>query len=283
MSWLVVTPARNEAHRLPALARSLAAQAPGLIGQWVVVDDGSSDGTRDCLPADLPFPALVVARTNDGGLARGSAFGAWRFGAEHGLTLLPTATRVLKVDADVLLDEDCFAHLDAEAAEAGIAGALLRGEGEVLRHDYTRGPVKSYSRQAYDVVRQLPTAVGFDVVDEVAVRRAGMIVQLVHSAGATVTRETGSSEGLLRGRYRGGVVARWAGYHPLYVTLRLLRYLWRRPYVVGAVATAWGGATAGPGPYPAELRRALHVEQSARLRQLVRHPRAGARLYGVRP
>ena len=283
MSWLVVTPARNEAHRLPVLARSLAAQAPGLIGQWVVVDDGSTDGTAHCLPADLPFTASVVARTNDGGLARGSAFGAWRFGAEHGLTLLPTATRVLKLDADVVLDDDCFARLAAEAPQAGIAGAVLRGEGEVLRRDYTRGPVKSYSRAAYDVVRVLPTAVGFDVVDEVAVRQAGLAVQLVDSARATVTRETGSSEGLLRGRYRGGVVARWTGYHPLYVALRLLRYLGRRPYVIGAFATAWGWATAGPGPYPADLRAALRREQSGRLRRLLRHPRAGARLYGVRP
>jgi hypothetical protein len=186
------------------------------------------------------------------------------------------------VDADVVLDDDCFARLSAEAPNAGIAGALLRGEGEVLRRDYTRGPVKSYSRSAYDVIRQLPTAVGFDVVDEVAVRRAGMEVQLVHSAGAAVSRETGSSEGLLRGRHRGGVVARWTGYHPLYVALRLLRYTGRRPYVIGTLATAWGWATAGPGPYPAELRKALRAEQSMRLRRLVRHPRAAASLYGVR-
>jgi hypothetical protein len=283
MSWLVVTPARNEAHRLPVLARSLAAQKQGLIGQWVVVDDGSTDGTAHCLPADLPFPAEVVTRTNDGGLSRGSAFGAWRFGAEHGLTVLPTATRVLKVDADVVLDDDCFARLATDGAAAGIAGAVLRGEGEVLRRDYTRGPVKSYSRPAYGVVRALPTAVGFDVVDEVAVRRAGMGVQLVPTAGATVTRETGSSEGLLRGRYRGGVVARWTGYHPLYVALRIVRYVWRRPYVIGACVTAWGWATAGRGPYPRELRAALRREQSARLRRLVRHPLASAQLYGVRP
>jgi dolichol-phosphate mannosyltransferase len=283
MTWLVVTPAHNEARRLPALARSLAAQRPGLIGCWVVVDDGSTDGTADFPRSDLPFPSEVVARGNDGGLARGSAFGAWRFGAEHGLTMLPGATRILKIDADVVLDDDCFARLDAEAAGAGIAGALLRGQGEVLRRDYTRGPVKSYSRRAYDVIRELPTAVGFDVIDEVAVRRAGMSVQLVHTAGASVTRETGSSEGLLRGRYRGGVVARWTGYHPLYVALRLLRYLGRRPYGLGTLSTAWGWATAGPGPYPPELRRALHDEQSLRLRRLARHPRAAARLYRVRP
>jgi hypothetical protein len=279
MTWLVVTPARNEARRLPALARSLAAQPPGLVGHWVVVDDGSTDGTASCLPDGLPFPVTVLQRLNDGGLARGSAFAAWRYGVEQGLELLPEADHVLKVDADVVLDDDCFAELARAAGAHGLVGALLRGSGEVLRRDYTRGPVKCYSRAAYDAVRPLPTAVGFDVVDEVAVRAAGLSVQLVESAGAVVSRETGSSEGLLRGRYRGGVVARWTGYHPIYFAVRLLRYLGRRPYVVGAFATAAGWALAGPGPYPQDLKRAMRGEQSHRLRSLLRNPVAGARLY----
>jgi hypothetical protein len=281
MSWLVVTPARNEAHRLPHLARSLAEQPAGIIGHWLVVDDGSTDGTAECLPADLPFPVTVIPRVNDGGLARGSAFGAWRFGVDRGLALLPDATRVLKVDADVVLDRTCFAELDT-AGECGLVGAVIVGANEVLRRDYTRGPVKSYSRAAYDVVRELPTAVGFDVIDEVAVRNADMSVRLVPTAHATVTRETGSSEGLLRGRHRGGIVARWTGYHPVYVLLRLLRYVGRRPYLLGSLATAWGWATAGAGPYPRELKRALRREQSGRLRQLVLHPRTALHLYGVR-
>src|SRR5690349_2085000 len=99
MSFLVVTPARNEAERLPALAASLASQEPGLIRLWVIVDDGSTDTTATCLPPDLPFPVHVITRKNDGGLAAGSAFAAWRHGAEHGLTLLPDAQRILKLDA----------------------------------------------------------------------------------------------------------------------------------------------------------------------------------------
>lgn len=277
MSVLVVTPARDEAARLPALAASLAAQEPGLVGLWVVVDDGSTDGTATCLPEDLPFPVVVVPRRNDGGLSAGSAFGAWRFGAEHGLGLLPAAERVLKLDADVVLDPGHLAALCAR--DAALVGGVLTGPGEVHRADYTRGPLKAYDRRAYDVVRTLPTAVGFDVMDEVAVRRAGLGVEVVDAATATVSRLTGSSEGLLAGRYRGGKVSRWTGYSLAYFLLRLVRHLWRRPYVVGSVAMLAGYLRAGPGPWPAELKADLRREQRGRLVSLLRSPRAGLASY----
>lgn len=279
MSWLVVTPARNEAERLPTLAASLARQQPGMIGYWIVVDDGSTDATASCLPEDLPFPSVVITRSNDGGLAKGSAFGAWLFGVEHGLRLLPEAERVMKLDADVVLADDHLGRLSERDQDAGLVSGVLTGAGEVHRSDYTRGPLKAYSRRGLEVVRQLPTAVGFDVMDEVALRRAGLRVLVVPEATAELSRLTGSSEGLLRGRWRGGRVARWTGYHPGYLALRLVRYLWRRPYVIGSLATAAGWLSAGPGPYPLELRRELRREQSARLRQLVRRPRTTLRSY----
>ena len=273
MSWLIVTPARNEAERLPTLASSLVAQTAPLIGHWVVVDDGSTDGTADCLPADLPFPVTVIRRDNHGGLAGGSAFGAFLHGADTGLELLPSATRVMKLDADVALDADHFAALARHPDTVGLLGGVLTGTDEVHRHDYTRGPAKAYNRAAFDVVRRLPRAVGFDVVDEVALREAGMSVQVVPGARASLTRTTGVSEGLLVGRRRGGKVARWTGYHPAYFALRLVRYLWRKPYLLGTVWCAHGWLTAGPSPYPAELRAALRRQQSARLRSLLHRPR----------
>lgn len=277
MSFLVVTPARDEASRLPALAVSLAAQEPGLVGLWVVVDDGSTDGTGQALPTGLPFPTDVVRRDNSGGLCGGSAFSAWWHGVEHGLTLLPDAERVLKVDADVVLDPGHLAAL-ARRREA-LVGGVLRGRDEAHRADYTRGPLKAYDRRALDVVAQLPRAVGFDVMDEVAVRRAGLDVGVAPEATASLSRVTGSSEGLLRGRLRGGLVSRWTGYSGPYFAARVLRHVVRRPYVLGAVAMLLGYLRAGRGPWPAELREALRKEQRSRLAALARAPRAGLAAY----
>jgi hypothetical protein len=135
-----------------------------------------------------------------------------------------------------------------------------------------RGALKAYDRSAFEVVRALPIALGLDLIDEVALRANGMRVQVVTTARATESRRTGSSEGMLEGRHRTGIVARWTGYHPAYFALRLLRHAFRRPYVVGAVAMARGYLTAGPSPYDEQLRRSHRQEQAARLRRLARHP-----------
>lgn len=272
MSYLVVTPARDEADRLPHLAGSLARQHPGLVGLWVVVDDGSTDGTAESInAASLPFPVLVVRRAEAGGLATGGAFVAFRFGADAGLAQLPDATRILKVDADVVLDDNYLELIAAVPGDVELTGGVI-ASGDQEQADHVRGALKAYSRSAYDIVAGLPAALGWDAMDEVAIRARGGRVVCVPEAKADLTRRTGASEGLLRGRMRGGVVSRWCGYHPLYFALRLLRYAARPPFVIGSLAMLWSYLRAGRGPYPDDLRRAMKREQRRKLGRLARRP-----------
>lgn len=270
MGWIVVTPAHNEAERLPGLAATLMAQTADLVSLWVVVDDGSTDGTGDCLPEPLPFPVHVLRRDNEGGLAHASEFAAFVFGADAGLELCPDATRVMKLDADVQLAPDYLAALADVTDEVGLVAGRIDEAEEPARADHTRGALKCYSREAYAIVRRLPRGLGWDVLDEVAVRSAGLRVEVWHRARSTVARHTGTSEGgLLSGRGRAGVVSRWTGYHPIYFALRLARYSLKRPVLVGSVAMAWAYASSGRGPFEAELRAAHRVEQKARLRRML--------------
>jgi hypothetical protein len=273
-SWLVITPARNEAAHLPELARTLAAQETRAIGLWVVVDDGSTDGTADAVDwAGLPFPVRVLTRDGStSGLTHGGAFAAFYAGADLGLELLPDAERVLKLDADARLATDYFTELTRVPLTVGLIGGVIDQPGEREQRHHVRGLLKAYNRAAFAVVRGLPAAVGHDVMDEVALRANGLEVRTVPSARASVARATTSSEGLLAGRIRNGKVTRWTGYHPLYVVLRLVRYSLRRPAVIGAGAMAWGYATAGPSPFPPSLLAAHRREQAVRLRALLRHP-----------
>ena len=277
MSWLIVTPARHELERLPELARSLEAQtARDLIGLWVVVDDSGKPGTDECLARlAIEIPYRCVTRPGGEGLAGGGAFRSFMYGVDVGLAEEPDAERVMKLDADIVLAPD---HLEvlATAPPAGLVGGVLVGADEQARCHHVRGALKVYSRPALELVRQIPPALGFDVLDEVAVRTAGMEVRVIPEATARVTRRTGTSEGVIAGKLRAGVVSRWTGYHPVYFALRLARMSLERPTVLGALAALWGWARAGRGPYPAHLRRALKREQSRRilgaLRGVVRRP-----------
>ena len=279
MSWLIVTPARNEADHLPALAASLAAQdALDVIGHWVIVDDASTDGTGTSVdPEAMPFPTTVVRREPGGqGLRRGGAFGAFFAGADAGLDLLPDATRVMKLDADVVLDPGYLRELVA-AERSGtdpiaLIGGVIAGRSEREQSHHVRGSLKAYDRAAFDLVSALPAAVGHDVLDEVILRERGMRIQVVPEARAEVQRRTGVSEGRLGGRMRNGEVSRITGYHPVYFALRLVRYAVRRPVVIGSLAMAVGWARAGASPFPAELVAAHRRQQSERLRRLTRQP-----------
>ncbi|MEY2419130.1 MAG: dolichol-phosphate mannosyltransferase [Actinomycetota bacterium] len=271
--WLLVTPARNERDRLPQLAASLASQSEQPLGLWVIVDDGSDDGTADCVDADtMPFPVAVLQRTNTGGLVGASERVAFADGVALGLARVPDAERVLKIDADLVLAPDHFAALAKEPASVGVIGGVIADLADRSQPHHVRGGLRAYNRAAWDVAQTVPVALGWDVLDEVAIRAAGLEIRVVPSAIATSARRTGTSEGVLRGRRRGGVVARWTGYHPIYFALRLVRYAVKRPFVAGSAVMLWAYVTAGKGPFAPELKRANRAEQTQRLRALARSP-----------
>src|SRR5688572_14367545 len=60
LRYACITPARDEAHNLPRLARSLMAQTVPP-ERWVIVDNGSTDGTADVVRALAgEFPAIEL-------------------------------------------------------------------------------------------------------------------------------------------------------------------------------------------------------------------------------
>ena len=273
MSWLLVTPAFNETDRLPAQARSLAAQTAPLIGLWVVVDDGSTDGTATCVDWDaLPFPVQVLRRDNTGGLAGASELLAFRAGVALGLAHLPAAERIMKLDADLCLEPDYLARLAGFGAETGLLGGHLVGTSELNNAAHVQGGLRAYTPAAYELTRALPAALGWDVLDEVAIRRAGLGTVLEPRARAVTSRVTGSSVGALRGRFRKGRASRWSGYYLPYAGLQIALHLLRRPYVLGGLALGWGYVSSGAGPFARDLKAFHRAEQRVQLVALGRHP-----------
>ena len=271
---LLVTPARNEAKNLPKLANSIKLQNYNQILAWIIVDDGSSDETSNITnKLNFEFNVTVIKRKKSGKLITGAAFAAWWEGVDFGLNIYPDSQYVMKLDADVILDKNYFVNIFAEwnQINVGIVGGTIS---DIHREQksYVPGPVKMYSRNALDVIRELPVATGFDVMDEILCREKGLNIQIVPSAKFRMSRQIGHSQGLLHGRYRNGLVCKWVGYAPEYFAVHAIRYLFRPPYFLGTLWMVCGYLFSRKGPYSQRLRK-IHMEiQRQRLLCILRNP-----------
>lgn len=271
---LIVTPVRNEAKNLPLLFESIKKQVWLPHITWVIVDDGSSDETvKVSQGMNSDFKIFVLRREKKGSLISGAAYAAWWHGIDYGIALGTKFTHIMKLDADVSLDHDYFQELFSEenVQEVDLVGGVISGFSRE-QSSYIPGPVKLYSSRAIELLRQLPVATGFDVMDEVLCRQNGMVVKVVKSAKFRMNRKIGHSQGLLHGRFRNGLVCKWVGYAPEYFALHCLRYLFRRPFLFGSLFMIYGYVTADKGPYPSQLRSAHRALQRSRLISILRHP-----------
>lgn len=273
---LIVTPMHNEAENVRALARSLALQSFKEF-EWWAVDDESNDGTADILN-QLSDEGVIrfVSKDNDGGLIGGSAYTSWRFGVKSALLAHrdKPVTHVMKLDADVRLERDYLELVMSsfEDGDVALAGGVISTAGMKEQKFHVPGPVKLYTLEAFNSLGELPSAIGFDVMDEVVVARSGRTVAVNPEAKFALARAIGASEGGLHGRFRNGRVCRWTGYDFPYFLLHCVRYVARRPYVLGSAWMLAGYATAGTGPYAPDLRVTHRNIQRAKLRDAVRNP-----------
>jgi dolichol-phosphate mannosyltransferase len=272
MRLLIVTPMHNEADNVDGIHRALAGQSFKDI-DWLVVD-GSVDETPARLATLTEWPVpTVVTRSNDGGLIAGSAYTAWRAGVTAGLAGEIDYSHVMKLDADVRLPATYLETvLEAMGPGVGIAGGVIEGTGMREQAHHVPGPVKIYTLETYRSLEGLPSAIGFDVMDEVACTSLGSTVAVVRTARFSLARAIGASEGSVHGRFRNGRVCRWTGYDPVYFLLHAARYLVRRPVGLGSVAMVVGYVRAGEGPYARDLRGAHARSQRAKLRDAARNP-----------
>jgi len=246
---VITTPARNEREGLPALVESVAAQSV-LPLLWLVVDDGSDDGSREWLEAARArHPYLEVAPAPE---AADEYLGAHvarikRWGLEQAIGrvrargLEPACAGVL--DADVLLPPEHYAvlaELMHQNPSLGVASSvLLAREGDrsfvepFQRADLPRGPTQFFRVECLTRMGGLPPWPSFDSIANVKARALGYETRLVSELIATQSRETASRYGHAAGYARKGRYAWFLGLHPLLVAARTAAYTARRPHHAG--------------------------------------------------
>ena len=275
--YVVITPARDEEARLRFTLDSMVAQTlrPA---EWIIVDDGSSDGTAALVQEYSRHHAWIrgFERADRGRRLPGAGVVEAFYEGFHSLQCRDWEF-VVKLDADLSFNPDFFqralAHFRAQPS-LGIGGACLfllhngSAQPETGPRFHVRGATKIYRRQCWQAIGGLLAAPGWDVVDEIKASMLGWATQSFPDLIALHHRPTGGA-GPWRDMLKRGQGCYVAGYHPLYVAARCLRHLGSRPYLLSALSMGAGFVSGYLGVIPLQrdpaLVRYVHQQQWQRL------------------
>src|SRR6266705_2142606 len=167
-SYVLITPARNEAQFIELAIKSVVAQTVRPI-KWVIVSDGSTDGTDDIARNYVEQHAWIEFVRLPERAQRNFAGKAAAFSA--GLSRVATLDYdiICNLDADVSFEEDYLAFLLKQFAEnprLGVAGTPYREEKTI--HDdqfkspeHVSGACQMFRRECFeDIGGYLPVKTG---------------------------------------------------------------------------------------------------------------------------
>jgi poly-beta-1,6-N-acetyl-D-glucosamine synthase len=285
--YVVVSPVRNEAEYLGRTIQSMTSQTL-CPAQWVVVNDGSVDGTAEMIEqaaAEHPWIVAVhrtggdrTAATQNDGRASGPGRGkrareakeieAFYEGYQH-LTAADWEF-VVKLDGDVGFDADYFEKCLAEFAadpKLGIGGGTIYNAGkdgvrlEATPGFHVRGATKIYRRGCWEQIGGVLRGAAWDTADEVKANQLGWRTRSFSDLKVVHYRPTGAANGAWQNAVKNGVWSYIAGYHPLFMLFRCGKRLFRKPYGIGALGLLTGFALG-------YLRRMPQIEDRSTIRFL---------------
>jgi biofilm PGA synthesis N-glycosyltransferase PgaC len=256
---LVISPVRNEAAHIEQVALAMAAQTRPP-DTWLVVDDHSTDDTREILERLVPrLPFMTLLSAPDAVAANAKdrlAVAADALAFNNGLNSVDwkSYTHVSKLDGDTELPPSYFEILLRQFDHdpgLGLAGGVRiehigrrdRLERVPTQH-HVPGALKCYTVECFQAIGGMQERLAWDTIDEVYARMRGYRTQTFPELVAVHHRPWGSADGVLRGRARHGRCA-YIVYYPLpWVALRAIKTANMRPWGLSGLAYLGGYLTA---------------------------------------
>jgi len=250
LRYVLITPARNEAQFIERTLISVVQQT-ALPAKWVVVSDGSTDGTDEIVKGYCArYDWIQLVRMPER-KERHFAGKVWAFNAGFQRIKHLRYDFLGSLDADISFDSGYFDFLLQQFTQdptLGVAGTPFR-EGIVQynyrfsRKEHVSGACQLFRRECFESIGgYVPLKGGaIDLVAVVTARMRGWKTETFTGKVCIHHRRMGSAKDrVLVGAFRSGYGDYRMGVHPLWQTLRSAYQMGREPLILGGSALMAG-------------------------------------------
>jgi glycosyltransferase involved in cell wall biosynthesis len=286
VKYVLITPAHNEAAFIEKTLESVTAQT-ALPERWVIVDDGSTDGTAEIVESYAQRQRWIQLLRRQQRRDRNFAGKAHAFNAGFERVRELPFDIVGNLDADVSFEPDYFEFLlgkFSEFPQLGVAGTAMREANyDAVKDSFYNdndvfGACQLFRRTCFEQVGGY-TPIKWGGIDWVAVRTARLKGWQTRSFCDKLFyhhRPMGATEAnTWKARFDYGRKDYFLGNHPFWQVFRVSFQMMKRPYVVGGLLLLSGYfysfASRMQRPVAPELLRFHRREQLERLKQLLLH------------
>src|SRR5437764_12852463 len=284
-TYVLITPARNEANFIELTIRSVISQTIFPL-KWVIVSDGSTDGTDDIVrkySANYPWIKLLRMPERQ---ERHFAAKVHAFNAGYAVVKNLQYQVIGNLDADISFDDaDYFAFLMskfAEHPELGVVGTPYRQGNPTYDYRFVNiedvsGACQLFRRECFEEIGgYLPMkGGGVDHVAFLTARMKGWRTRTFTDKVCLHHRQAGTAEhGLLKARFRIGALDYALGTHPIWEVFRTAYQMSKRPFLLGGLLLGagylWALLRRAERPMSPALIKFRRREQMQRLKDLFR-------------
>jgi len=284
-SYVIITPARNEADLIEVTLKSVANQTVRPL-KWVVVSDGSTDGTDDIVARySKEYPWIQLVRTPER-KERNFAGKVFAFNTGYAEVKNLDYKVIVSLDGDISFEPDYFEFLLAKIAEdsnLGLTGTPFQElsggmyDYRFVSREHVSGACQVFRRECFEAIGGYVPVKGGSI-DHIAVissRMKGWKTRTWTEKVCIHHREIGTAQqSVVNARFKYGVKDYRIGNHPLWEVFRACYQMTRSPICIGGLALGagyfWGALRRVERPVSRELVAFHQREQLQRLKKILR-------------
>lgn len=267
LSYVLITPARNEAEFIELTIQSMIAQTYKPL-KWIIVSDGSTDSTDDIVKKYIKdHPWMELVRTPER-KERHFAGKVTAFNAGYEKIKKLNYEIIGSLDADISFDPEYFCFLTSKFGQypkLGVAGTPFR-EGDTQydyrfsRKEHVSGACQLFRRRCFEEIGgYIPIKEGaIDLTAVVTARMNGWRTETFIEKHCNHHRSMGTANNnIYRALFVSGYGDYRMGVHPLWQLLRSIYQMRWKPFILGGsillIGYIWALIKQAPKPVSQEF------------------------------